>query len=448
MVFRTPQRNLSSDMVGPSQGIPSPLGVPPKPKPHAQQRQNKQKTIIKKNTAALPQSKKAAEQMFHFVDLTLPPSQSVSTTTPPSYLQHAIESCTNADNILSTHNNSYPSIYKPIVQKREWRWKKAERDQNNTNIIQMLNDKLGGYYYATKMGVQTAKILYCGVAKDLPRDISSLGDKYVIKPLHGWSAKGVKVVVNGVNILNKKDTTKSIIISYDSLVDEYGSDGEIFVEELIESAHLNYVGRIPPDYKFHVYEGIPELMFRVDRNVGHECADMIDVTSASSSSSEGWNIFEGLQHEKQPTCNQTNMPNMDISRQNVMMDAVRKLASKIGENWLRIDMYDSDHGPILGEFTPSSGGGKESPLASCVMSYLFISHAYHNDTIDDAGVIMELKEKYGLIDKQTKYTTISELKKKDNNDFYPVEAQQWKTYTQMQRCNKVMEAQKEAIIYQ
>ena len=118
-----------------------------------------------------------------------------------------------------------------------------------------------------------------------------------------------------------------------------------------------------------------------------------------------------------------------------MLKAVRKVASNASKNWLRIDMYDSKNGPVFGEITPWSNNGQAAPRASCVMSYLFTAHAYKNGDLDDAATVNEVKKRFGL---DTYNTT-------DNHDdeFHTPEARQWRSYTQMEKCNKVMEAQEE-----
>ena len=219
--------------------------------------------------------------------------------------------------------------------------------------------------------------------------------------------------------------------SYNTLVEEYGSQEETIVEELIESADSNYNGLIPPDYKFHVYGGVPEIMFRVDRNKGQKCADHVDVTSSNNK----WKVIEGLpRSDHEPHCPENTLYS-DVSREIAMMDAVRKVASKASKNWLRIDMYDSKNGPVFGEITPWSASGQAAPRASCVMSYLFTAHAYKNEGLDDAATVNEVKKKIGL--------DTFNISDDHDDEFHVPEAHEWKRYTQMEKCNKVMKAQEE-----
>ena len=62
------------------------------------------------------------------------------------------------------------------------------------------------------------------------------GETYVVKPLSGYSARGVNIVRNGTNILSGKK------VSRDALVSSYGAGEATIVEELIESAIPQFDG--------------------------------------------------------------------------------------------------------------------------------------------------------------------------------------------------------------
>ena len=99
-----------------------------------------------------------------------------------------------------------------IIAKRTVRWTK---EQHKYTLLRMINDKLGGYMYATKHGIRTPRILFCGKAKDVPQGMSLFGNNYVIKPLTGHSAQGVKVIRYGVDTMKKKR------VNYDILTKAY-----------------------------------------------------------------------------------------------------------------------------------------------------------------------------------------------------------------------------------
>jgi hypothetical protein len=356
-------------------------------------------------------------------------------TDSPSFLEKAIDACDAAKN----EHGEYPStMYKKIVEERILRW---HDEDHKYNFLQMINCKLGGYIYATKLGVRTPRVLFCGIAKDIPTNLNLFGDKYVIKPLRGYSSRGVKVVKDGVDVLHKKPA------NFETLTKNYdGDEEETMVEELVESVDPNYDGLTPPDHKFFVYEGgVPEIMLFYDRQ--HKCTNFFGV------SSEKWRFLKDFDMMSNPHCPQEaydapELKDTSTSRHKALKDAALILASNAGPNWIRVDLFDSKHGPVLGEFTPFSskgiGGGPDS-LYSCVMSYLFIAHAEHGAPNDDMDLLHnatknELVKFKGMLKMKNELTATP-----INNtfDFYPPHAREWLQLDEMTKCKKVMETQLE-----
>ena len=351
-------------------------------------------------------------------------------TEPLFFLDKAMGACKAANH----EHGKYPSIYEEIVQKRKQRWMEGQKD-HRYNFIQMINSKLGGYMYATKLGVHTPRVIFCGMAKEIPTNMKSFGNKYVIKPLYGHSSRGVKVVKDGVDVLNLEP------VSFESLTKIYhDNEKDYMVEELMESANPKYDGLTPPDYKFFVYEeGVAEMVWHIDRQ--HKCGDFFHIRS------EKWRFLKDLP-STYPHCSQETRDALELedsSRHEALKDAVQILASNAGPNWIRIDMFDSKHyGPVLGEFTPFSTNGYGPPLTKCVMSYLFIAHAEHGATNDDSDLL------HVLTNDVIKFKDMLRMKNKTKAarlnstfDFYPPQAREWLQFDEMTKCKKVMEAQRE-----
>jgi hypothetical protein len=372
------------------------------------------------------------------VALQSSPHNNVTSTSklpPPSFLHEAIDHCKAA----KKEHGEYPSMSEKIVDKRILRWR---NNQRKDNFLQMINDKLGGYMFASKHGVRTPRVLFCGKAKDISKSMDSFGNKYVIKPLKGHSAQGVKVVRDGLDIMANET------VSYGTLMKEYLlSEIEMMVEELIESANPKYDGLIPPDYKFFTYGGgRTEFMWYIDRNE-EECCSIFDV-----SSNNGMKFLKDVVHHQYPTsCPidiRKELEEKNFTRQNAMKDAAQILASNIGPNWMRIDMYDSSHGPVLGEFTPFSAKGHGEPLHKCILSYLFIRHAeYGVVDSDDRGLIHD-----SFLDDAIKFKNMTRMKTDEARtktgltngihfEFQPPEAREWLQLDEMTKCKKVMEIQ-------
>lgn len=358
-----------------------------------------------------------------------------SDITSGSFLSKAIESCKKTKD----NTGEYPSMYHKLVPKRQQRWQ-AQAKRGDINFIQMINDKLGGYLYATKLGVRTPRILFCGVAKDLPRNMTSFGNKYVVKPLDGFSAKGVHVVRDGVDLFSGKGVT------FNSLVKVYGPEKETIVEQLIESAHPNFDGLVPPDYKFHVFEGMSELMRVIDRNKNPKCSNYYEFTSKME-----WRHLRDFNDGESGGYPQCSPRKNRVShylgppRQAALTEAVRVLASGLGPNWIRIDMFDSKHGPVLGEFTPYSANGRRWGLVGCVMSELIAMHAAHAGGLtDDAETIHAVERQLGLNTSKNDATEGGNETSYPNGndfDFLAPEAREWKQYDELTKCKKVQEAQ-------
>ncbi|KAL9190958.1 hypothetical protein ACHAXT_000664 [Thalassiosira profunda] len=375
----------------------------------------------------------------------------------PSLLHAAIGACKSAKRKFG----EYPYAYESLVRTRASRWKQEKKSvvpflraidaklgghlyaqSKRIRFLQMLNDKLGGYLYATKLGVRTPEILFCGVAKDLPRNMTSLGRNYVVKPLQGHSARGVQVVREGVDILSNEP------VSYRATLKKYGPEEPTIVEDLVESAHPAFKGRVPPDYKFQVFEGRPELMWLVDRNEGTKCKDYFDVSSDAR-----WPYLKGFQFSrKMPNCRPTRQGDRIGHRHYLgprraaMDEAVQTLIRDIGPDWMRVDMYDGKRGPTLGEFTPFSSSGKALPLDSCVMPYLFIAHAERGEATDDAKTMREAEgigEAKAWLGLQGAGSWWNRWRGRSNVGFSPKEVNRWNGYDELQKCKAVMEAQSE-----
>ena len=361
----------------------------------------------------------------------------------PSFVRQAIAWCKTAGTLPEAEEET---LYSRLVNMRIERRHKMHASKEKNDLVefyQVLNHKLGAYLYASKVGVQSPRIKYCGKAQDLPEDMSSqFGDKFVVKPLIGFSSKGVNIVVDGVDKFHGKSVNR------DSLVKDFGPDADAIVEELIESAHPQFKGDVPPDYKFHVYEGRPEVMRMIDRNKEHHgmiCQSSFDV------SEDDW-LPLGLDSVN-PQCppdedGNVNGHYLDPGQKVAMTKAVRALASKLGPDWLRIDMFDSNRGPVLGEFTPySSRGNTRDPVDSCIMSHLIVAHTVHGGPIDDVETVRAVgKNLRADLDFLTKSSNGAEAPNSfDWNQLGLTleEVRRWSKYDEVEKCKVAKAAQEQ-----
>mmetsp|Transcript_14225 Transcript_14225/g.24315 ORF Transcript_14225/g.24315 Transcript_14225/m.24315 type:complete len:463 (+) Transcript_14225:67-1455(+) len=380
----------------------------------------------------------------------------------PSFFSKALTSCVSAKerngrypsdiNVKQTRGHP-PTLYREIAVARVKRWYHLKEERNYlVDFLRMIEDKLGGYLYALRCGVRTPRVLFCGRAKDLPRNFTLKWEKFVLKPLKGAADRGVRVVRNGKDILADRE------LDFDEIVAEHMEEPMI-VEELIESAHQNYHKLIPPDYKFHVFGGRPEIMWFVDRNKGQKCKDYF------YASSEGYWYVDSFRSEDLsiglcPNRGEGQLRHLlNTGRMKDMALAVASLTGKMSYDWMRIDMFDSSHGPVLGEFTPSSSMGQTHPLESCVMSYLFLIHAEHGKATDDVATLKLMKErniteanntevKKSLLEMSKLTSFFSDQYSHDSHGdmelgVSPEEVHRWNGYSAIEKCEKVMEAQKD-----
>ena len=104
--------------------------------------------------------------------------------------------------------------------------------------------------------------------------------------------------------------------------------------------------------------------------------------------------MDAFAHRSLRPCNRTSY--LDGPSQGEMLRAVETLASKAGGNWMRVDMYRSPAGPVLGEFTPFSSAGKAVGMDGCVLSYLFVRHAVAVGRNDDAATLDRIVNKKSM----------------------------------------------------
>jgi len=249
-------------------------------------------------------------------------------------------------------------------------------------------------------------------------------------------------VVDGVDKFSGKK------VGRDTLVKDYGPEGETIVEELMESAHPYFEGDIPPDYKFHVYEGRPEVLWIIDRNEDHhgfKCNTNFDISSDKWRPLELDSLFPWCPPDKDGNINKHYL---DPSRKVAMMKAVRALAGKLGNDWMRIDMFDSSRGPVIGEFTPYSGTGhSRDPVDSCIMSHLIVAHAENGRAKDDIETLRVVGEKWevdlGFLGESAERAEGRSPFNWNQLGLTLEEVRQWNEYSELEKCKVTMKAQEE-----
>lgn len=291
------------------------------------------------------------------------------------------------------------------IRTRNVRWRKPSYLEEHNIWQSAIGDKLGGNLFAQKMGVKVPRILFCtGDGSDaLAHYAPPKGRGFVVKDLHGHSAKNVFVMESGYGGINRINQRK---MSLEDIQRKLSKDNttDIYVEELIESGRETP----PDDFKFYTFNGKVENI-RVIRNRGSErsCMAFYD---------EHWNRHDafgcffyahGKPNGKDP---QTGCYPIQVGAENntrqfcsdvpppktfpKMLETAKRLSERIGV-FMRIDMFENADGEVvLGEFTPFSAFGGYHCAAKVVdgcVDSCFLGRAWKENSLSD-GEHYEFKD--------------------------------------------------------
>jgi len=210
-----------------------------------------------------------------------------------------------------------------------------------------INDKYRAYEFADAHGVDHPRVLDAWrTIEDV--DWSALPDAFVLKTRWGSSNVGVKALVGQGDGLYR-DLMRSRTWTVDEILADHvdkESRGRVsragFVEELIMKP--GGVG-IADDWKFYCFYGRVGLSMQRDLRAS---ADMSDWRFKFRD--RDWRdlgpvkFFDRLD------------PALPQPRDSAaLVELAERLSSLIGRPFIRIDLFEADRGPVLGEFTPAPG---------------------------------------------------------------------------------------------
>jgi hypothetical protein len=229
-------------------------------------------------------------------------------------------------------------------------WKKLF-DRNP--LLPIVSDKLKvREYVKEKLGTElTTEVLvplYFHSCHPEMIPFNDLPDQFVVKPNNAsgkiifvWDKKKIdqkEIIIKCQNWLSK---------TYGVFRHEWAYQiikPEIFVEKLL----LDKEGKIPPDYKFHVFHGICKRIA--------VCSGRLEGGRKVTSFDERWN------HSNAGTSDPEGPSVSKPEHFNKMLD----IAQKLGEDfdYIRVDLYNIDGSIYFGELTsyPLSGDNKYTPI--------------------------------------------------------------------------------------
>ena len=213
-----------------------------------------------------------------------------------------------------------------------------------------ISPKIKGIEFVRSLGhavPETYGIFPC--LAEVPLD--QLPPDVVLKPQHGYSAKGVFLLRNGV------DQITGHAASRDWLLAEAGKSAALsyMAEELL----VNFDGRggAPLDYKFSCFGPRVVYCTVIERNTIKGSGDL--------------NRYWYMTPDWKPVPMRLRWdirPERGIAPAPPFLDKMFAMASDIGRHldvFMRIDLYATTRGPVFGEFTPFPARGREvTPLAN------------------------------------------------------------------------------------
>lgn len=184
-------------------------------------------------------------------------------------------------------------------------------------------------------------------------DFSQLPEVFVLKPNLMSSSRGVMVIrvqADGTYFDSLKGRTLTfgdILTEQTKLFEEakYKKSYRIFAEEVVLDA--KDPTKIPLDYKIYCFYDKPVLVQQIDRN------------SKPTSTSFFDRNFEKMDIEGKITSSWKHYqlgPVAPPATANQMLSIAGRLTQAIETPFMRVDMYNSTRGPLVGELTPAPGG--------------------------------------------------------------------------------------------
>ena len=219
-----------------------------------------------------------------------------------------------------------------------------------------LDDKLEAYNYIDKLGISHPKVLYkLDNMDDFKRLIreNRLPDNFCLKISNRSSCIGIMLLHKiGEDLyfddLSSKSYSIDDIVNYQSQLNKRKSEKAnqtyYFVEEKVD----NFVSDmdIPVDYKVFCFNGVPKLIFQINRNVNHYTISLFDGNFIPLREGRDWFI--------NPEMASLGVPVVPPSAYEIL-DQSMKISKEIGDKYVRIDWFDNGEEPVFGEFTFITG---------------------------------------------------------------------------------------------
>lgn len=215
--------------------------------------------------------------------------------------------------------------------------------------VQHINDsKVAMKAYVRERGHPLPQVFQSSGDPDvILQTVRGLGD-CVIKPENGSLSRGCILLQDGVDLISRRPMTPDDVAVHLAKL-RAARPGTVFiVEELLRPA-AGTLGVIPPDYRFYVFGGEVALIYVTDLNVLHP--GVLRPTQLAHYTSDWTPSLFPMRVGYRETCDFS--PPASLGQ----MCAMARDIGRDCQTHLRVDMYDTDKGAVLGEVTlyPSAG---------------------------------------------------------------------------------------------
>lgn len=177
-----------------------------------------------------------------------------------------------------------------------------------------------------------------------------LGDRVALKFAQGWSARGVMLLERTGddryfdNLSLREFSLEEIRERQQAIAASFGNKQPSWiVEELLSGPQP---GPVPFDYKFYMFQGQIGLVLQIDRNASPPRIAFL-----------GEDLKPLTEDRDYRLTTENSQPGVPlVPRSAVMLSRwAIELSRMTDAPFVRVDLYDTDHGPVFGEFTFSPG---------------------------------------------------------------------------------------------
>ena len=235
-----------------------------------------------------------------------------------------------------------------------WTDRIRQRIQNTEhNIPWWVNDKVRLYKFSQQHNIPMPQMGSIWKHPD-SIDLSQAPDHFVLKPSVMHSAWGVMVLSRNEDgktfhesLTNRNLTEEKVKAEQVTVYDKckYKGAYRIFYEERIFDAKPDV--KIPFDYKVFCFDNEVELVQQMDRNTDKKLITWFDGNfnplDLDASIETDWSVIERGVPVRPDSADE-------------MLEIARQTSVALNTPFIRVDMFNSSRGPVMGELTPTPGG--------------------------------------------------------------------------------------------